>query len=200
MTAVPLPSGRWLPLPDSVERVLATMAGVPASERMGTIDGVMVKTLRKHADQRGYFVEQLKRGDLDDQGRPFVPDQPFAQMSRSLAYARGGNPPELIKAFHWHRRQWDYWDIVQGNARVVLVDLRKGSPTEGRIQSLILGENAPRMVAIPPLVAHGYQALDLRDVILNYYVTEPYDPQHPDEGRIAWNDPRIGFDWRIENI
>ena len=190
----------WLPIPASVERVLEAMASVPAAQRMGAIDGVMVKTLRKHVDQRGYFIEQLKRGDRDDEGRPFLPDQPFAQMSRSLAYARGGNPPELIKAFHWHRRQWDYWDIVQGNARVVLVDLREGSPTAGRIQTVILGEHSPRMVAIPPHVAHGYQALSLTDVILNYYVTEPYDPADPDEGRIPWNDPRIGFDWRIENI
>ena len=44
------------------------------------------------------------------------------------------------------------------------------------------------MVAIPPLVAHGYQCLSMRDVILNYYVTEPYNPADPDEGRIAWND------------
>jgi dTDP-4-dehydrorhamnose 3,5-epimerase len=64
----------------------------------------------------------------------------------------------------------------------------------------MLGENAPRMVAIPPLVAHGYQCLSQRDVILNYYVTEPYSSDDPDEGRIAWNDPRIGFDWTIENI
>ncbi len=190
----------WLPIPESVEHVLQAMAGTPASQRLGTIDGVMIKTFRKHVDQRGYFIEQLKRGDRDDEGRPFLPDQPFAQMSRSLAYARGGNPPELIKAFHWHRRQWDYWDIVQGNARVVLVDLREGSPTQGRIQTVILGEHSPRMVAIPPHVAHGYQALSLTDVILNYYVTEPYDPADPDEGRIPWNDPRIGFDWRIENI
>jgi dTDP-4-dehydrorhamnose 3,5-epimerase len=121
-------------------------------------------------------------------------------MSRSLAYARGGNPPELIKAFHWHERQWDYWDIVAGNARVVLVDLREESPTVGRIQTVMLGENSPRMVAIPPFVAHGYQAVDLRDVVLTYYVTEPYDPADPDEGRIAWDDPRIGFDWTIQNI
>jgi len=190
----------WLPVPESMERVLASMAAAPAAQRLGKIDGVMVKTFRKHSDQRGFFIEQLKRGDLDDEGNPFIPAQPFAQMSRSLAYARGGNPPELIKAFHWHRKQWDYWDIVAGNARVVLVDLREGSPSAGRIQTLMLGENAPRMVAIPPLVAHGYQAVDLRDVILNYYVTEPYDPADPDEGRIAWNDPRIGFDWSIENI
>lgn len=190
----------WLTIPDSMEAALARMATTPASDRQGDVDGVMVKTFRKFADQRGYFIEQLKRGDLDDQGRPFIPEQPFAQMSRSLAYARGGNPPELIKAFHWHSRQWDYWDIVQGDARVVLVDLRDGSPTEGRIQTLMLGENAPRMVAIPPFVAHGYQAVSMRDVILNYYVTEPYAPDNPDEGRIRWNDPRIGFDWSIENI
>src|ERR1700716_3246718 len=178
-----------------MERVLGRISAVPDQEGMGYIDGVIVKTFEKWGDQRGYFIEQLKRGDLDDEGRPFIPDEPFAQMSRSLAYARGGNPPELIKAFHWHERQWDYWDIVAGNARVVLVDLREGSLTEGLIQTVMLGENSPKMVAIPPLVAHGYQAVDLRDVVLTYYVTEPYDPADPDEGRIPWDDERIGFDW-----
>jgi len=190
----------WLPIPPDMEEVLTEMARTPARERFGRIRDVRVKTLKKWTDQRGYFIEQLKRGDLDDDGQLFIPDQPFAQMSRSLAYARGGNPPELIKAFHWHRRQWDYWDIIRGNTRVVLVDLRHDSPTRAVIQTLVLGENAPLMVAIPPMVGHGYQALDLQDVILNYYVSEPYDPEAPDEGRIAWNDPRIGFDWSIENI
>jgi dTDP-4-dehydrorhamnose 3,5-epimerase len=187
------------PTPDITE-ALSRMDGVPATERLGRIHDVRVKTFVKHADQRGFFIEQLKRGDLDDVGRPFIFEQPFAQMSRSLVFARGGNPPELIKAFHWHKKQWDYWDIVIGNARVVLVDLRPDSPTCGTIQTLILGENSPRMVAIPPFVAHGYQCLGLENVHLVYYVTEPYDPADPDEGRIAWNDPRIGFDWRIENI
>ncbi|MGC1908529.1 MAG: dTDP-4-dehydrorhamnose 3,5-epimerase family protein, partial [Candidatus Dormiibacterota bacterium] len=124
----------------------------------------MVKSFQLHTDSRGFFLEQLKRGDRDDQGRPFLPEQNFAQMSRSVAYARGGNPPELIKAFHWHKRQWDYWDIVQGNARVVLVDLRSESPTKGMTQVIIAGENSPKMIAIPPLVAHGYQVLNLQDV------------------------------------
>jgi dTDP-4-dehydrorhamnose 3,5-epimerase len=190
----------WQPTTPEMESVLEAMRGVTAAQRLGRIEGVMVKSFRVHADQRGYFLEQLKRGDLDDEGHPFVPEQSFAQMSRSLAYARGGNPPELIKAFHWHKRQWDYWDIVQGNARVVLIDLRAGSPTAGRIQVVVAGQNSPKMIAIPPLVGHGYQALDLRDVLLCYYVTEPYDPDQPDEGRISWNDPRIGFDWTIENI
>jgi dTDP-4-dehydrorhamnose 3,5-epimerase len=190
----------WLASTPEIHAALARMASIPASQRMGRIHDVRVKTFIKHADQRGFFIEQLKRGDLDDDGRPFIDDRLFAQMSRSLVYARGGNPPELIKAFHWHKKQWDYWDIVVGNARVVLVDLRPDSPTSGTVQTLILGHNSPRMVAIPPLVAHGYQCLGMEDVHLVYYVTEPYNPHDPDEGRIAWNDPRIGFDWRIENI
>jgi dTDP-4-dehydrorhamnose 3,5-epimerase len=190
----------WQATTVEMESILDAMRRVPPLERRGLLEGVMIKSFQVHADQRGYFLEQLKRGDLDDEGRPFLPEQGFAQMSRSLAYARGGNPPELIKAFHWHRRQWDYWDIVKGNARVVLVDLRPDSPTKGKTQVVIAGQNSPKMIAIPPLVAHGYQGLDLQDVLLCYYVTEPYDPQQPDEGRIPWNDPRIAFDWSIENI
>ena len=189
----------WMEPTDSMSRVLQRMATIPRAERTGRIHDVQVKTLVKRADVRGYFIEQLKRGDLDDDGRPFIQPQAFAQMSRSLVYARGGNPPELIKAFHWHKRQWDYWDVVIGNARVVLVDLREESPTAGIIQTLVLGENAARMVAIPPMVAHGYQCLGMQDVHLVYYVTEPYDAANPDEGRIAWDGPGIGFDWRIEN-
>ena len=190
----------WMDLTEEMRKTLDDMHDVPARDRLGQIHDVRVKTFVKHADQRGFFIEQLKKGDLADDGRLFVDDQPFAQMSRSLVYARGGNPPELVKAFHWHKRQWDYWDIVVGNARVVLVDLRHDSPTSGVIQTLILGEHSPRMVAIPPYVAHGYQCLGLDDVHLVYYVTEPYNPANPDEGRIAWDDPRIGFDWRVENI
>lgn len=181
-----------------MEGVLDTMR--TAGPRFARLQDVMVKPLLVHVDQRGYFTEQLKRGDLSDDGRPFTPNQPFAQMSRTLSYARGGNPPELIKAFHWHEKQWDYWDVVSGDARIVLVDLREESATAGAIQVVFAGEHAPKVVAIPPRVAHGYQVLSMKDVTLCYYVTEPYDPDNPDEGRIPYDDPRIGFDWSVENI
>lgn len=190
----------WLPLSEEMNDVLDEMGRTAAARRPGRIHDVKVKTLVKHADARGFFTEQLKRGDLDDDGRPLICEQRFAQTSRSVVYARGGNPPEPIKAFHWHRKQWDFWDVISGNARVVLVDLRHDSPTAGAVQVLTAGEDAPRVVAIPPLVAHGYQCLGLRDVHLVYYVTEPYDAECPDEGRIPWDDRRIAFDWRVENI
>ena len=46
-----------------MEGVLNETASRPLAERLGPIDGVMVKTFKKWTDQRGYFIEQLKRGD-----------------------------------------------------------------------------------------------------------------------------------------
>ena len=36
----------WMPLTESMERVLARITTVPAAQRLGRIDGVMVKTFR----------------------------------------------------------------------------------------------------------------------------------------------------------
>jgi dTDP-4-dehydrorhamnose 3,5-epimerase len=34
---------------------------------------------------------------------------------------------------------------------------------------------------------------------LFYHTTGRYDPADPDEERIPFDDPRIGFDWRTKN-
>jgi len=35
--------------------------------------------------------------------------------------------------------------------------------------------------------------------LLFYPVTQAYDPKHPDEQRLPFDDPEIGFDWTIKN-
>jgi dTDP-4-dehydrorhamnose 3,5-epimerase len=47
-------------------------------------------------------------------------------------------------------------------------------------------------------VAHGYRVLGSEPVILVYYVTQVYDPRNPDEHRIPYDDPSIGFDWSTQ--
>jgi dTDP-4-dehydrorhamnose 3,5-epimerase len=44
-------------------------------------------------------------------------------------------------------------------------------------------------------VAHGYKVVSDEPVLLFYHTTESYDPINPDEKRIAYNDPGIGFNW-----
>jgi len=82
-----------------------------------------------------------------------------------------------------------------GTVRVVLHDLRAGSPTEGATQHTDLQESEHRGIYIPPGVAHGFAALT--DATITYLVDNYYNPA--DELGVAWDDPEIGADWGIEN-
>ena len=152
---------------------------------MATIHDVVIKKLVTHSDDRGYFREILRDDDhLLTR---------FGQSSFSKTY------PGIIKAFHWHEHQDDLWYVADGMARVVLYDRRPDSPTRGVTQVIFAGEDNPVLIFIPIGVAHGFQVLGSKPVVLFYHVTKSYDPKAPDELRIPFDDPEIGFDWAIKN-
>jgi dTDP-4-dehydrorhamnose 3,5-epimerase len=152
---------------------------------MAKIHDVVIKKLVTWSDDRGYFRELLRDDDnLLDR---------FGQTSVTKTY------PDVIKAFHWHRYQDDIWYVADGMVRVVLHDLREDSPTYRQTQVIFAGEDNPVLIYIPIGVAHGYQVLGNRPALLFYHVTRSYNPQNPDEERIPWDDPEIGFDWAIRN-
>jgi dTDP-4-dehydrorhamnose 3,5-epimerase len=152
---------------------------------MPPIHDVVIKPLVTHSDDRGYFREVLREDDRMLRR--------FGQTSVTKSY------PTVIKAFHWHSQQDDLWYIVDGMARVVLYDRRPDSPTCGVTQVIYAGEDNPVLILIPAGIAHGYQVLGNKPLILFYHVTHAYDPQAPDEHRIPFDDPSIGFDWSIKN-
>ena len=94
---------------------------------------------------------------------------------------------------HYHLHQADYWYFTKGQARVVLHDLREGSPTDGATLQLDIGDDDGRGVFIPPGVAHGFAALT--DLTITYLVDQYYNPD--DELGVAWDDPEIGADWGV---
>ncbi len=150
------------------------------------IKDVKIKQLVIRPDDRGFFAEVFKEATDD-----FL--VPIKQTSYTETY------PGVIKAFHWHKRQWDLWFVVRGMAQAVLIDLRKDSPTYKETQVIFAGERNPVLIFIPPHVAHGYKVLGNEKVGLLYHTTESYDPKNPDEERIDWNSPEIGFDWTTKN-
>jgi dTDP-4-dehydrorhamnose 3,5-epimerase len=145
------------------------------------IEGIQMKRLTVHSDDRGILMEVLRADD------PFY--EPVKQTTYTEAY------PGVIKAFHWHKRQTDIWFFSKGMAQVVLYDLRSDSPTHRRTDVLIMGERTPILLAIPTGIAHGYRVLGTEPAGLFYHTTDVYDPADPDEERIPWDDPTIGFDW-----
>jgi dTDP-4-dehydrorhamnose 3,5-epimerase len=152
---------------------------------MGKIHDVVIKKLVTYSDDRGYFREIL-RDDDNLMTR-------FGQTSFTKTY------PGVIKAFHWHKHQDDLWYVAGGMARVVLYDQRADSSTHGETQVVYAGEDNPVLILIPAGIAHGYQVLGTEPVLLFYHTTQSYNAAAPDEERIPFDDPAIGFDWSIQN-
>jgi dTDP-4-dehydrorhamnose 3,5-epimerase len=149
--------------------------------RLGTIEGVTIKSLVRHPDDRGYFEELIRVTD------PFF-SEGFGQLSQSKMY------PGVVKAWHVHKTQIDWWYVAFGRLRVALHDLREGSPTQGVTQELQLGDDLPPAVLkIPAGVAHGCRVIGQTPAHLFYVTSCTYDLA--EEGRLPYEDPKIGYDW-----
>jgi len=144
------------------------------------IGGVVIKKLVTHSDDRGYFREIIRiTDDFFSEG--------FGQWSVSQMYQG------VIKAWHIHKKQVDWWYVHSGVIKVALYDTRKDSSTYKEIMEMLMGDNQPAQVlCIPPGVAHGCKCLSAQ-ANLFYITSNVYDPD--DEGRIPHDDPEIGYDW-----
>jgi dTDP-4-dehydrorhamnose 3,5-epimerase len=133
-----------------------------------------------HGDERGVFVETFRR--------EWIPGaREMIQVNRADRTAGS------IVGLHYHLHQADYWYVPFGEARVVLHDLRVGSPTDGATVMFDLGGDTHPAVFIPPGVAHGFGALT--NMTITYLVDGYYNAA--DELGVAWDDPEIAADWGI---
>jgi len=149
-------------------------------DELDEIAGVRVVTPSVHGDERGVFVETYRRQWFPD-GREMVQGN------------RADRSAGCVVGLHYHLHQADYWYVPHGTARVVLHDLREGSPTDGATWWTDLGGPEHRGVYIPPGVAHGFASLT--DMTITYLVDGYYNPA--DELGVAWDDPAIGADWGV---
>jgi dTDP-4-dehydrorhamnose 3,5-epimerase len=150
------------------------------------IAGVYVVEPAIHGDERGYFIETYRR-EWFPQGREMIQGN------------RGDRQAGCIVGLHYHLHQADYWYVPYGRARVVLHDLRQGSPTDGSTLVIDLGRRDDdthdhRGVFIPPGVAHGFGSLT--DMTITYLVDGYYNPA--DELGVAWDDPAVDADWGLD--
>ncbi|CAN5679423.1 dTDP-4-dehydrorhamnose 3,5-epimerase family protein [soil metagenome] len=147
------------------------------------IDGVEIKQLRTFADERGSLTEILRRDDEIFEG--------FGQCYFSISY------PGVIRGWHYHEKQTDYFTCVSGMIKVPLYDRRPDSPTHGEINEFFIGDENRIVVKIPRGVLHGFKNVGLTPCILVNFPTEPYDPKEPDELRVPYDDPSIPYSWDI---
>jgi dTDP-4-dehydrorhamnose 3,5-epimerase len=145
------------------------------------IDGVHVKPLKVHCDERGFLYEMLRSDD------PFF--QSFGQSYLTAVY------PGVVKGWHWHQQQTDHFVCVKGMAKVVLYDRREDSPTHGEVNEFFLGERNPILLVIPCGVLHGMKGIGTETAMIINVPTHPYRRDDPDEHRVDPHDNDIPYDW-----
>lgn len=151
------------------------------------IVGVELKPLTTHGDQRGFFREVVRHTDS-----LFAGGQ-FAQWSHSKMQRN------VVKAWHYHHVQYDWWYVPLGVVETVLYDNRTESPTYQTKLVFKMGERRENdedilevCVRIPPGVLHACKVLS--DYAHLFYITsETYNPD--DEGRFAYNSGPVEHDW-----
>jgi dTDP-4-dehydrorhamnose 3,5-epimerase len=142
---------------------------------------VKTKSLRVIPDERGYLMEMLR---CDDEIY-----QRFGQIYLSVVY------PGVVKGWHYHKTQTDYFVVVRGMAKVVLYDAREDSPTYGEVNEFFLGERNPTLLMIPPLVVHGMKGVSPEPACLINIPTQAYNYKNPDEFRIPPHTEEIPYEW-----
>lgn len=140
-------------------------------------------------DNRGYFMESYNKKEFVEAGLTME----FVQDNESKS-TRG-----VLRGLHFQTKhtQGKLVRVTEGSVFDVAVDLRKGSPTFGEWDGVILTAENKKQFYIPEGFAHGF--LVLSDVaVFNYKCTDYYAPEY-DSG-VLWNDTDISIKWPVEGI
>lgn len=145
------------------------------------IHDVKTKALRVIPDERGWLMEILRADDPELFTK-------FGQVYVSATY------PGVVKAWHYHQRQIDNFACVAGMVKLVLIDTRSNSPTNGAINEFFIGSQNPLIVQVPNLVYHGWKCISTDASLVINVPTEPYAYAAPDEYRLEPHDT-LPYDW-----
>ncbi len=147
------------------------------------IDGIKIKELRVIPDERGWLMEILRNDD-----EIF---KEFGQVYITTAY------PEVVKAWHMHKKQTDNFTCIHGMMKVALYDPREDSPTNGEINEFFVGEKNPILISVPPYVYHGFKGIGTGTAYFLSVPTLPYNYNEPDEYRLPADTDEIPYDWLL---
>ncbi len=130
-----------------------------------------------YTDDRGWSLMNQLQGVMG----------PAGQVNFSVQY------PGVIKAWHRHQLQTDFWIGLTGHLKTGV-----HRETDGKSWLLVIGEKRPGVLIIPPTLWHGAATVGDSPAGLLYYVTHAYNAKQPDEQRRA-HDSIAGFPWGVRH-
>ncbi len=150
--------------------------------------GPAVIDLELKSDDRGFFARTFCREEFAEAGlEPMV-----EQCNLSLNHRAG-----TLRGMHYQVAPATEAKLVRCTAGAILdtiVDVRPDSPTYLQSFAIELSAGNRRALYVPPMFAHGYQALtDGAEV--SYQVSEAYTPGT--ERGLRHDDPTLGLHWPL---
>jgi len=140
-----------------------------------SLEGIHVVRFARFRDHRGYFTEQYRRSDFH--GHPdtaFMRGVEFVQCNES--FSRAGT----IRGMHfqWNPYMGKLVRTVAGRMVDLVLDIRKGSPTYGRMLAHDMPANrdaeVDEWIWVPPGFAHGNYFSE--DSTIEYLCSGEYSP------------------------
>jgi dTDP-4-dehydrorhamnose 3,5-epimerase len=139
-------------------------------------------------DSRGFFTEVYKADYYKQKGIGST----FVQDNHSFSCEK------VIRGMHFQKfpGQDKLITVVGGTIFDVAVDIRPSSPTFGKWESVILGEDHPYQLFIPNGFAHGFCVLS-KSAHLVYKVSNYFDPEN--EMTFSYKDPEVNIKWPVKS-
>lgn len=138
-------------------------------------------------DSRGYFFEAYNRKIFGGAGV----ENKFVQDNQS------SSTHGVIRGLHYQTPPYAQAKLVRalvGTILDVAVDLRKGSPTFGKVFSIELSSANKKQLFLPAGFAHGFSVLS--DVAEVLYKCDQFYNKASEQG-IIYNDATLQIDWQI---
>jgi dTDP-4-dehydrorhamnose 3,5-epimerase len=152
------------------------------------IPDLLVYEPRVFDDSRGYFFESYNANTFEKEGLRF----PFVQDNQARSTYG------VLRGLHFQLEPYAQTKLIrtlQGRILDVAVDIRKGSPTYGKVFTIELTEENKLQLLVPKGFAHGYAVLSETAEVMykcdNFY-------HKASEGGIIYNDPALNIDWGID--
>ena len=126
------------------------------------IEGVFINPLKKICDERGMILHMLRSNE------PHF--EKFGEIYFSIAY------PGVVKGWHEHTKQVQFYAVVQGMIKLVLYDNRKTSQTYQKLCEIFTGEDNYQLIRIPSGVINGYKVIGTKSALVANCATLPHEP------------------------
>jgi dTDP-4-dehydrorhamnose 3,5-epimerase len=149
--------------------------------------GLLIFEPKVFEDDRGYFFESYN-------------ERVFTTEAIEIKFVQDNQAKSsygVIRGLHYQLNPYAQTKLIRvlsGTILDVAVDIRKGSPTYGKVFTLELSAESKKQLLIPKGFAHGYSVLSETAEVF-YKCNEFYHKEC--EGGIMYNDATLNINWQI---